>query len=344
MPGFQTRTGAGGPPPEALPDPHAYKPPDWIPGANFLYKTNRIFDNAFTGGAADYLTAKAGDLARRWGISNTTPSVAQLRAETKQDRTDVGPVASTIADTAGYGMGVGKVLGPLAGKLAPVAGRYGAAAVEGMGANAVDAFGNHLGSDQPINYWDTGKHIVSGAVNGVIGQGAGDLTAGLTRRVGNYVQGLPGRGGEQWDWRGLSPAETQAKIDNYRANAPAATVAPGTPADKALTNTSSAVSQSVEPGPTARIVQGATGAVAGAYGLPDNITEGITGGLGIGALTSKFVGDPLARGVNTFDKNISVGQSLDKLYPALTGQQSTVDVSQWPDALRRAWIGQQAQP
>ena len=170
--------------PGAAPDPHAYKPPDWIPGASFLYKTNRVLENAFLPGA-DYLTAKAGDLARSFGISNTTPSTAQLRAETKQDRADIGPVASAVADTAGYMAGPGRILGPLAGKLAPVAGRYGAAATEGMAANAVDEFGNQVGSDKPVNYWQTGKHILAGAPAGIVGQGAGDVIAAVSRR--NYA-------------------------------------------------------------------------------------------------------------------------------------------------------------
>ena len=329
-------------PPEAQPDPNAYKPPDWLPGANFLYKTGRIFDNAFTGSTADYLTAKAGDLARSFGISNSTPNVAQLRAETKQDRTDVGPVATALADTAGYGMGVGKLLGPLAGETAPLVGRYGAAAVEGAGANAVDVFGNHLGSDQQLNLWDAGKHIAAG---GVAGQGVGDLTAPVIRRVGNYVQGLPGRGAEQWDWR--TAADPQAKIDEYRAAAPPTSVAPGTQADKALTDTSKALSQSTEPGIGAHIATGVGTTAAAKFGLAPYLDQisGLAEASGFGAGgVSALVGNPIATGINRIDKNINVGQSFDRLYPALTGQQSTVDTSGWADAIRQGWIGQQAQP
>ena len=334
-----------GTPAPAPPDPNAYKSPDWLPGAGFLHKASQIYDNAFTGSAADYLTGKAGELARSFGISNTTPSVAQLRAETKQDRADVGPVVSALADTAGYMTGVGKVLGPAAGKLAPVAGRYGAAAVEGAAANAIDVAGSHLGSDQPLNLWDAGKHIVAGGVAGVAGQGVGDLTAPVIRRVGNFVQGLPGRGGEQWDWR--TAADPQAKIDDYRVAAPPASVAPGSPQDKALADTSKALAQSTDPGMVAHLATGAGTTAAAKFGLTpylDSISGlAEAGGFGAGGV-SALVGNPIARGINTVDKNINVGQSFDKLYPALTGQPSTVDTSNWANLLRQGWIGQQAQP
>lgn len=336
-----------GTPPQAQPDPNAYKPPDWIPGANFLYKTNRVLENAFLPGA-DYLTAKAGDLARSIGISNTTPSVAQLRAETKQDRADVGPVASAVADTAGYMAGPGKVLGPLAGKLAPVAGRYGAAATEGVAANAVDEFGNQVGSNQPVNYWDTGKHILAGAPASIVGQGVGDLTAPIIRRVSNYAAGLPGRAAEQWDWRGLPPDQAQARIDDYRQMAPPASVAPGTPADKALTDTSNALAQSTDPGLVAHATQGIGTAAAAKFGLSPYLDPAghlaEMAGLGSGGAISAFGVNPIARGVNTIDKNINTGQAFDRLYPALTGQQSTVDTTGWANALRQGWIGQQSQP
>ena len=329
----------------AQPDPDAYKSPDWLPGAGFLHKAGQVFDNAFTAGVADPLTAWAGNLARAHGIGNTTPSVAQLRAETAQDKKDIGPVASAVADTAGYMMGPGKILGPVAGKLAPVAGRYGAAAAEGMGANAIDVFGNHLGSDQPLNLWDAGKHIAAGGVAGVAGQGVGDLTAPVIRRVGNFVQGLPGRAGEQWDWR--TAADPQAKIDDYRAAAPPASVAPGSPQDKALADTSKALAQSTDPGMAAHLATGAGTTIAAKFGLTpylDSISGlAEAGGFGAGGV-SALVGNPIARGINTVDKNINVGQSFDKLYPALTGQPSTVDASNWANLLRQGWIGQQAQP
>ena len=336
--------------PQAVqPDPNAYKSPDWLPGAGWLHKAGQVFDNAFTANTADYLTGKAGELARAHGIANSTPSVAQLRAETAQSSKDIGPVASGVANAAGYTMGPGRVLGPLAGKLAPVAGRYGAAAVEGMGANAIDVAGNQLGSDKPLNYWDTGKHILAGGVAGIGGQAAGDVVAAVSRPILNYVRGLPGRSSEQWDWR-TRAASGPTGSDSVRADVAAeqALRPPSDPAQPALADAQTALSQSTAPGPVAHLGTAAATGVAAKFGLApyldqlSNISDLV--GLGTGGI-SAFGFNPVAKTVNAVDRNINVGQSLDRLYPALYPNATPgVDTSGWADSLRQMAIGSRAQP
>ena len=132
--------------PAAAPPPPGYQSPDWLPGAGFLHKLSNIYDDAATAGFADTATAKVGDLMRSIGVANATPDVNTLRAQTQQNRTDVGPVPSALTDVAGYTTGgVGK-LGIGEGIATHLGGGYvpriiGATA-EGAGASALGTAGH----------------------------------------------------------------------------------------------------------------------------------------------------------------------------------------------------------
>jgi hypothetical protein len=106
-----------------------------------------------TFGGADWLASKLPGV-----------DLAQERAKTQAARAAVGPVASFAADLAGYGMGPGKLLGPLAasaGWAAPVA--------EGAAAGALGGFG-HGG--------DAGNVAIDAITGGAFGG-----TAGLASRA-----------------------------------------------------------------------------------------------------------------------------------------------------------------
>jgi hypothetical protein len=118
--------------------------------------------------------------------------------------------------------------------------------------------------------------------------------------------------------------------------------APNDPAQPGLAKLQSALSQSVEPGAGANAIYGATGIAGGYLGVPhDYALLGGIGGLTAGGLTKQAFGAPGARVINTVDRNINVGQSLDQLYPALYGPQSppALDTSGWADAIRQLSIG-----
>lgn len=337
------------PPPEpAKPDPNAYQSPDWLPGAGFLHKLGDVFDNAFTANTANLATAKAGEFARAHGIQNTTPDVSTLRATTEQNRKDVGPIASTAADIAGYTMGPGKILGPLAGKLAPTIGRYGAAAFEGGAGSALNSAGNQAGNPNGPNFTGIDPYSVArdagwGSVAGIGGQAAGDVAAAAARPGMDIVKGLPGRGGELWDWRTRYNAgeDINPLIDRYQQYAP-----PGGPEDVALTKLRSAVNQSVEPGVAAKTVAGVGTLGSGWLGLEHSLSSPWAEAAGAGTIAgaaSKWGLMPAAKLVNRVDRYINTGQAFDQAYPALTAQPAaTTDTSGWADALRQAWIGQQA--
>jgi hypothetical protein len=142
-------------------DPNAYQSPSWLPGASFLHKAGNVFDNAFTANWADPATAKAGELLRQLGVKNTTPNVQALRAQTAQNRADIGPIASTAADVAGYGMGAGKILPGGAG--------IGGAALQGGLYNAAAGAGAHSDTNPLLGAAAGGA---AGAVAGGIGGAA----------------------------------------------------------------------------------------------------------------------------------------------------------------------------
>jgi hypothetical protein len=146
--------------------PPGYQSPSWLPGAGWLHKVSNIYDDAATAGFADTATAKVGDLLRSIGISNATPDVGTLRAQTQQNRTDVGPIASGVTDVLGYGTGLGKVGAgeALASRFGGgLLARAGGSAAEGAAASGLGTVGH---GDTDIN--DIGKSMAIGGVTGLV--------------------------------------------------------------------------------------------------------------------------------------------------------------------------------
>ena len=104
------------------------------------------------------------------------PTIADQRAITQQERSDIGPVASTAADVLGYAGGPGALRGAgrVAEFVAPVTGRYlggvAGSAAEGAGAGALGTLG-HGGSMSDIE--------TNAAYGGALG-GATGLLGGVT--------------------------------------------------------------------------------------------------------------------------------------------------------------------
>ena len=176
-----------------------------------------------TANLADPATAAMGNVARYSGIQNTTPNVSQLRAETKQDRADVGPVASTAADIAGYAMGPGKLFGPLGGKAAPYVGRYGAALSEGLGSGTASSIGSRGWQSQRSNWtgidpYQVAQDAALSGVAGIGGQAAGahyrggiPADCGLCARVAwprRRAQWNPAQPTDNWRTRALAKDPT----------------------------------------------------------------------------------------------------------------------------------------
>jgi hypothetical protein len=78
-----------------------------------LGKISDIAANSATLGLSPLVNSAVGQLGGALGIQNRMPSVAEANAKTGQEESDVGPVTSALANTAGY-MTPGKVLGPIA--------------------------------------------------------------------------------------------------------------------------------------------------------------------------------------------------------------------------------------
>ena len=128
---------------------------------------SNIFDDSATFGGADAATGTVGNLLRNAGVQNATPDVATLRAQTGQNRTDVGPIASAAADIAGYAVGPGTV-----GAGEKLAGRLGGGLWARMGGSAVEnaaaAGAGTLGHGGSLE--DAGKAMtVGGLIGGVTG-------------------------------------------------------------------------------------------------------------------------------------------------------------------------------
>ena len=158
--------------PSAPSTPQGYQSPSWLPGAGWLHKMSNIFDDSATLGGADAATGTVGNLLRGAGIANATPDVATLRAQTGQNRTDVGPLASAAADIAGYAVGPGAV--GVGEKLAGLAGgklwaRMGGSAAEG----ALASGGGTLGHGGSLS--EAGQ---AAKVGGLIGAVTGALPGG----------------------------------------------------------------------------------------------------------------------------------------------------------------------
>ena len=279
-----------------------------------------------------------------WAQSKLTgENVANIRARTADSQAAMGP-AGPILNAATYmvpGAGVAKGLeaAGAAGKVAGALGRYGAAALEGGTANAASSVGHQLGGYiDPIK---VGTDAVIGAGFGVGGQTAGDLAAAAVRNVSNYVRGSPGRSGEQWNWRTRAAAGDPTLPDEISLQQ--GIFAPDDPAQPALAKTQAALAQSTDPGGLAHAVYGGAGALGTYMGVPPDyaLLGGAFGGLTAGGISKKMLGSPGAQMLNTADRNINVGQSLDQLYPALYGPQKTpaLDTSGWANVIRQGAIG-----
>lgn len=298
---------------------------------------NAALDDVSFGGA-DYAQSKI-----------TGEPIGDIRARTANSQAAMGPMgpvlnAATYAVPGGGEVKMlatpGKYIGKAAQYLAPKIGRYGAAAAEGGTAAATSSIGHQVGDPNGIDALKVAKDTAKGVAGGVLFQGAGDVTAPAIQRVGTYVTGKPGTGAEQWDWRTRAAAgdpTLPAEVATQQAVLPA-----DHPAQPALAKTQGALAQTTDPGYAAHLTQGLVGAGAAKLGIGEHIDPALSMlGVGsLGALTSKVVGNPLATGINTFDRNINVGQSMDQLYPALTGNKASVtDTSGWANALRQGWIG-----
>ena len=273
----------------------------------------------------------------------TGENLANLRAQTADAQAAMGPAgplvnALTYAIPGGI-VGKGLEAAELGGKVAAKVGRYGVGAIEGGTANATSSVGHQI--DDHVSPLKVGEDAATGAVFGVGGQTIGDLAAGAARRLSNYVRGSPGRGGEQWNWRDRATAGDPTLPDEIARTQQ--TFPPDDPAQPALARTQGALAQSTEPGSMANAIYAGTGALGGAWGAPPELQLlGGIGGLTAGGIVKQMFGTPGARAINTLDRNINVGQSLDQLYPALYGRQTpapALDTSGWADALRRLTIG-----
>lgn len=295
---------------------------------------NAALDDVSFGGA-DYAQAKLGG-----------GNLQDIRARTANSQAALGPMGP-IVNALTYaipGTGEMKMVatpGKLINAGAKLAntGRYGTAAIEGGTAAALSSVGHQAGDPNGIDPLKVAKDAGYGVVGGAVLQGLGDVTAPAVQRVSNYVTGKGGTGSEAWDWRTRAAAgdpTLPAEVATQQAVLPA-----DHPAQPALAKTQSALAQSTDPGTGFTATQGAAALTAGALGLHEgmNFGESVTPG-GIAGLTTRYVGEPMARGVNRFDRNINVGQSMDQLYPALTGNKASVtDTSGWANALRQGWIG-----
>ena len=177
---------AAQPPPPPAVTKSAAEPgaPDWLPGSLWLNHITRVFQNALTSGAADYLG----------NLPGTGTNVAAERAKTRAASQAVGPIASGAADIAGYAMGPGKILGPLSG---------GSAVAEGLMAGAANTLGQ--GDTNPL---DIAKNAGEGALGGKIGQTIGKYGGALFRGAASKL----GFGG---DPAAVTAAAEQAKTDAY---------------------------------------------------------------------------------------------------------------------------------
>jgi hypothetical protein len=284
-------------------------------------------------GTADYARSKL-----------TGENIGDLRARTADAQAAMGPMGPVVnaLTYAVPGAGVARGLETIgaAGKVAGTLGRYGAGALEGATVNAASSAGHQAGDPNGIDPLKVAKDAGTGAVFGVGGQAAGDAAAAAVRNVSNYVRGSPGRSGEAWNWRERAAAgdpTLPSDVANQQVFR-----APNDPAQPALAKVQDALAQSTDPGVGFNTLATATGAGASALGVNEGLgwVESLTPGGVAGFATSK-IGQPIARGVNTLDRNINVGQALDQAYPALYGPFSTpaLDTSGWANAIRRGTIG-----
>jgi hypothetical protein len=279
----------------------------------------------------------------------TGENVGNIRARTADAQAALGPMGPVVNALTYAVPGTGELKfavtpGRLIHSAAELAnaGRYGTAAVEGGTAAALSSAGHQAGDPNGIDALKVAKDAGWGAAGGTVMQGLGDVTAPVAQKVGNWATGKPGTSSEQW---------SSNPQDNWRARAAAgdptlqgdiavsqATLPPDHPAQPALAKVQGALAQPTDPGNVAHAVTGA-GAWYGSKLLGgDELTQLAAGG--ISPFASKYFVNKPAQMINTVDRNINVGQSMDQLYPALTNNPaSTTDTSGWANALRQGWIG-----
>ena len=167
----------------------------------------------------------------------------------------------------------GKFIGKAAQYLAPKIGRYGAAAAEGGTASALSSIGHQAGDPDGIDALKVAKDTAKGAAGGVVFQGAGDVTAPAIQRVGTYVTGKPGTGGEQW------PGGTNCAIARRQAIRLFPMISTSTKRrcrqmirlSRRSPRPKTPFDQSVDPGRGFQAVQGVTALGAGALGLHEGL-------------------------------------------------------------------------
>jgi hypothetical protein len=269
----------------------------------------------------------------------TGENIADLRAQTADAQAALGPMGPVINAATYMAPGApGRLISKGAGKLASVVGRYGAAAAEGGAASGTSSAVHQAGSDT-FDIDKVIKDTAKGVALGTAAQGVGDVTAPAVQRVGDYVTGKPGAAGEQWDWRTRAAAGDSTLPDDISLHQ--AVLPPDHPAQPGLAKLQGALAQSTEPGVVADASTGALGfGVNYALGGAGNAAADWASAAGP-AIYSRFATNPVARGINTYDRNINIGQSLDQLYPALYPKASTTNVSGWADSLRDLTTGGQ---
>lgn len=98
-------------PPTPMPAAMTYDPNDpnagWGDWALSKLHNFAVGGNQFNRVMSD--SASMGGLDKLQSLAPGSPDVATLRAQTEQSRKDIGPVASTIADVAGYSMAPGSL-------------------------------------------------------------------------------------------------------------------------------------------------------------------------------------------------------------------------------------------
>jgi hypothetical protein len=275
-----------------------------------------------------------------WARSKLTgENIADLRAQTADAQAALGPMGPVINAATYMAPGApGRLISKGAGKLASVVGRYGAAAAEGGAASGVSS-AVHQGGADTFDLDKVLEDTAKGVALGTVAQGVGDVTAPAVQRVGDYVTGKPGAGSEQWNWRTRAATGDPTLPNDVSLHQ--AVLPPDHPAQPGLAKLQGALAQSTEPGVVADAATGATGfGVNYALGGADNAAANWISATAPAAL-SRLTVNPAAKTLNTYDRNINVGQALDQLYPALYPKASTTNVSGWADSLRDLTTGGQ---
>lgn len=170
-------------PPTPMPAAMTYDPNDpnagWGDWALSKLHNFAVGGNQFNRVMSD--SASMGGLDKLQSLAPGSPDVATLRAQTEQSRKDIGPVASTIADVAGYSMAPGK-LGIGEGITSRLGGGYlarigGSAAESGL-ASGVGTLGHGGSVDDAVKSGGVG--LLLGAATGAI-PGARGANADVAR-------------------------------------------------------------------------------------------------------------------------------------------------------------------